>query len=126
MSTTPKIQPSLWFGGNAKEAADFYVSIFPNSSINNVTHYTSAGQEHHKMETGSVMTVDFTLNGLRFIGINGPPMFKFNEAVSFTINCEDQAEVDHLWEKLQEGGGEGVQCGWGKIVVSTAVVRSPC
>ena len=113
MSAIPKIQPSLWFAGNAKEAAEFYTNIFPSSSVNNIETYTEAGQEHHQMAVGSVMVVDFTLNGQKFLAINGPPLFKFTEAVSFTINCDDQAEVDHYWEKLGEGGEPG-PCGWMK------------
>lgn len=112
MSVTPKIQPSLWFAGKAREAAEFYANIFPNSKINHVEKYTAAGQEHHKMEVGSDMVVDFTLNGQRFMGINGPDIFHFSEAISFTINCEDQTEVNHYWEKLTADGGKGVECGW--------------
>jgi predicted 3-demethylubiquinone-9 3-methyltransferase (glyoxalase superfamily) len=111
MSAVSKIQPSLWFAGNAKEAVDFYTSIFPSSSIKGVETYTSAGQEHHQMEVGSVMSVEFNLNGIDFIAINGPPIFHFSEAVSFTINCEDQKEVDYYWNTLGEGGKPS-QCGW--------------
>jgi predicted 3-demethylubiquinone-9 3-methyltransferase (glyoxalase superfamily) len=113
MSAIPKIQPSLWFGGNAEEAVQFYTSIFPSSSINNIETYTEAGQDQHQMPVGSVMVVDFTLNGQKFLAINGPPIFKFSEAVSFTINCDDQAEVDFYWEKLGDKG-EGGPCGWMK------------
>ena len=112
MSVAPKIQPSLWFGGNAREAAEFYTSIFPSSKINRIETYTSAGQEHHQMEVGSDMVVDFTLNGMGFIAINGPPVFKFTEAISFTVNCEDQAEIDYYWEKLGADGGKPAECGW--------------
>jgi predicted 3-demethylubiquinone-9 3-methyltransferase (glyoxalase superfamily) len=101
------ITPNLWFDTEAEEAANFYVSIFPNSRIVSRAHYTEAGPG----EPGTVMTVEFELNGSRFIGINGGPQFKFDEAVSFQIDCEDQDEVDHYWEKLTEGGEE-VQCGW--------------
>jgi predicted 3-demethylubiquinone-9 3-methyltransferase (glyoxalase superfamily) len=102
-----KITPNLWFDGEAEEAAQFYVSVFENSRIVDVSHYTEAGPG----EPGSVMVVEFELDGHRFIGINGGPQFKFDEAVSFQINCEDQDEVDYYWEKLTEGGEES-QCGW--------------
>ena len=102
-----KITPNLWFDTEAEEAADFYVSVFKNSRVVNKTHYT----ENAPREAGMVMTVDFELDGERFTGINGGDNFKFDEAISFLINCEDQAEVDYFWEKLTEGGEE-VQCGW--------------
>ena len=102
-----KITPNLWFDTEAEEAAEFYCSVFENSRIVNVTRYTEAGPR----DAGMVMTVDFELDGQRFTGINGGPEFKFNEAVSLLINCEDQDEVDYFWEKLTEGGAE-VQCGW--------------
>lgn len=104
-----KISPCLWFDGNAEEAARLYTSLFPNSRIGKVTRSpadTPSGPE------GSVLTVDFTLAGQRFIGLNGGPDFKFNEAVSFSIDCEDQAEVDRYWEALIAGGGEPSVCGW--------------
>jgi predicted 3-demethylubiquinone-9 3-methyltransferase (glyoxalase superfamily) len=102
-----KITPNLWFDTEAEEAAEFYVSVFKDSRIVSETHYTEAGPR----EAGMVMTVDFELNGLRFTGINGGPDFKFDEAVSFLISCEDQDEVDYYWEKLSDGGSEG-PCGW--------------
>ena len=102
-----KITPNLWFDTEAEEAAEFYCSVFKDSRIVNVSHYTEAGPR----EAGMVLTVDFELNGQRFTGINGGPEFKFDEAVSFLINCEDQDEVDYFWEKLTEGGQES-QCGW--------------
>ena len=102
-----KITPSLWFDTEAQEAAEFYTSIFEDSRIVNTARYSEAGPR----ETGSVMTVEWELNGQRFIGINGGPQFKFDEAVSFTITCKDQDEVDHYWEKLTAGGEES-QCGW--------------
>ena len=104
----PTITPNLWFDTEAHEAAEFYCSIFPNSRITNVSHYTEAGPR----EAGMVLTVDFELDGQRFTGINGGPEFEFDEAVSFLINCRDQAEVDHYWDKLLEGGGRESQCGW--------------
>ncbi len=102
-----KIIPNLWFDTEAEEAAGFYVSVFKNSRIVNVTHYTEAGPR----EAGSVMTVEFELDGQRFIGINGGPQFNFDEAISFEIECETQEEIDYYWERLTEGGEES-QCGW--------------
>jgi predicted 3-demethylubiquinone-9 3-methyltransferase (glyoxalase superfamily) len=103
----PKIIPNLWFDTEAEEAAEFYLSVFKNSRIVNVTHYTEAGPR----EPGTVMTVEFELDGQRFVGINGGPQFKFDEAVSFQITCETQDEIDYYWEALSEGGEEG-PCGW--------------
>ena len=102
-----KITPNLWFDTEAEEAAGFYTSVFKDSRIVNVTHYTEAAPR----EAGTVMTVEFELNGQRFVGINGGPEFTFDEAVSFQINCEAQDEVDYYWERLSEGGEEG-PCGW--------------
>ena len=103
-----RFTPNLWFDGNAEEAAEFYCSVFPNSKIVGKSHYT----ESSPGETGTVMTVDFELDGHRFTGINGGPQFKFSEAISFLVNCVDQAEVDYYWDKLVEGGGETGPCGW--------------
>ena len=102
-----RITPNLWFDTEAEEAAGFYVSVFENSRIVNVTHYTEAGPR----VAGMVMTVDFELDGQRLVGINGGPEFTFDEAVSLQINCETQDEVDYYWERLSEGGEEG-PCGW--------------
>jgi predicted 3-demethylubiquinone-9 3-methyltransferase (glyoxalase superfamily) len=102
-----KIVPNLWFDTEAEEAAAFYISVFDNSRIVNVAHYTDAGPR----EAGMVMTVEFELDGQRFVGINGGPEFKFDEAVSFQITCETQDEIDYYWEKLSDGGEEG-PCGW--------------
>jgi predicted 3-demethylubiquinone-9 3-methyltransferase (glyoxalase superfamily) len=102
-----KITPFLWFDGQAEEAAQFYSSIFPNSKIVNVTRFGDSGPG----PKGSAMTVEFQLDGQTFIGLNGGPHFKFTEAISFLVNCDDQAEVDRYWTKLTEGGAE-VQCGW--------------
>ena len=102
-----KIVPNLWFDTEAEEAASFYTSVFKNSRIVNVTHYPEGAPR----EAGMVMTVEWELNGQRFVGINGGPDFKFDEAVSFQITCEDQDEVDYYWERLSEGGSEG-PCGW--------------
>lgn len=107
MAAKPKISPNLWFDTEAEQAAEFYISVFDNSRIVNVTHYT----EGSPREAGMVMTVEFELGGQRFVGINGGPQFHFDEAVSLEISCQDQAEVDYFWEKLSEGGEEG-QCGW--------------
>ena len=102
-----KITPNLWFDTEAEEAADFYTSVFKNSRVVNVTHYTDAGPR----QAGMVMTVEFELDGQRFVGINGGPEFTFDEAVSFEIHCETQDEVDYYWERLTDGGEES-QCGW--------------
>ena len=103
-----KVIPNLWFDTEAEEAADFYVSVFKkNSRVVNKMHYNEAGPR----EAGTVMTVEFELDGQRFVGINGGDQFKFSEAVSFQINCEDQDEVDYYWERLSDGGEEG-PCGW--------------
>jgi predicted 3-demethylubiquinone-9 3-methyltransferase (glyoxalase superfamily) len=102
-----KIVPNLWFDTESEEAANFYVSVFDNSRIVNVTHYTEAGPR----PAGTVMTVEFELEGQRFVAIDGGPEFKFDEAVSFAIECEDQKEIDYYWERLGEGGEEG-PCGW--------------
>ncbi len=102
-----KIVPNLWFDTEAEEAAAFYTKIFEDSRIVNVTHYTEAGPR----PAGEVMTVEFELQGQRFVAINGGPEFKFDEAVSFAIECEDQKEIDYYWERLGEGGEEG-PCGW--------------
>jgi predicted 3-demethylubiquinone-9 3-methyltransferase (glyoxalase superfamily) len=106
-----KITPHLWFDKEAEEAANFYVSIFKNSKIVNVSRYGEAGQEVHGQAPGTAMTVEFELNGQRFLALNAGPVFKFNEAISFLIDCEDQAEVDYYWEKLS-AVPESEQCGW--------------
>ncbi|KUO15070.1 VOC family protein [Streptomyces dysideae] len=98
----------LWFDDQAEEAAHYYVSIFKNSSLGKVAHYT----EGSPRPAGSVMTVEFTANGQRFLGLNGGPEFTFNEAISFMIACADQEEVDYYWTRLTEGGGEPGPCGW--------------
>jgi predicted 3-demethylubiquinone-9 3-methyltransferase (glyoxalase superfamily) len=101
------ISPFLWFDTQAEEAASFYVSLFPNSRILNTSRYSDAGPG----PAGSVMVVEFELNGQRFMALNGGPHFSFNEAVSFSIDCDTQDEVDHYWTKLTDGGQE-LQCGW--------------
>ncbi len=110
-----KINPCLWFDYNAEEAVNCYVSIFKNSKILGVSRYGKAGKEIHGRPAGSVMTVAFELDGQRFTALNGGPHFKFNEAVSFQVNCETQEEVDYYWEQLSQGGDEKAQqCGWVK------------
>lgn len=103
----PSIVPNLWFDTEAEQAAEFYTSIFPSSRVVSTTRYTEAGPG----EPGTVVTVEWELDGQRFVGINGGPRFPFTEAVSFQIDCKDQAEVDYYWERLTDGGEE-VQCGW--------------
>ena len=103
----PSITPCLWFDNNLEEAAQFYTSIFPNSSIEKFSRYTEAGPG----TPGEVVYGTFVLDGHRFLGINGGPAFQFSEAVSFMVNCKDQAEVDYYWERLLDGGVES-QCGW--------------
>ncbi|MDX6531028.1 MAG: hypothetical protein QOH41_3318 [Blastocatellia bacterium] len=105
------ITPFLWFDNQAEEAANFYVSVFENSKILSGTRYGDSGAEAAGRPKGSVMTVEFELDGQKFVGLNGGPHFKFTEAVSFVVNCETQEEVDYFWEKLSAGGTE-VQCGW--------------
>lgn len=108
-----KIIPCLWFDHQAEEAANFYTSIFKNSKIGNISRYGKEGYEIHKREAGTVLTIDFELEGQRFTGLNGGPVFKFNEAISFVVQCNTQKEVDYYWEKLSEGGDEKAQqCGW--------------
>ncbi len=106
-----KITPCLWFDGQAEEAAKFYISIFKNGSIEKISYYGKEGFEIHHRPAGSVMTVIFELNGQKYMALNGGPEFKFNESVSFIVNCESQKEVDYFWEKLSTGGEEG-PCGW--------------
>ncbi|CAA9481047.1 MAG: 3-demethylubiquinone-9 3-methyltransferase [uncultured Solirubrobacteraceae bacterium] len=101
------IVPNLWFDTEAEEAAAFYTSVFENSRIVNVARYTEAGPR----PAGTVMTVEFELDGQRFVGINGGTQFKFSEAVSFMVECETQEEIDYFWERLTDGGEEG-PCGW--------------
>ncbi|MEY2561590.1 MAG: hypothetical protein QOG51_2005 [Verrucomicrobiota bacterium] len=104
-----RITPFLWFDNQAEEAANFYVSVFKNSKVKQITHYTGEEPADRK---GQVMTVSFELNGEEFTALNGGPQFKFTEAVSFVINCETQEEIDYYWGKLTDDGGEEVQCGW--------------
>jgi predicted 3-demethylubiquinone-9 3-methyltransferase (glyoxalase superfamily) len=104
-----KITPCLWFDMEGEDAADLYTSVFPNSKIDRVTRYGSAGPR----DAGSVMTVEFELDGQPFVALNGGPDFTFSEAISFQVDCKDQDEVDYYWKALSEGGDEG-PCGWVK------------
>ena len=119
-----KIIPFLWFDNNAEEAAKFYTSIFKNSKIMDIDYYGESAAEVSGRPKGTVMTVTFELEGQRFMALNGGPIFKFSPAISFFVNCQTQEEVDDLWEKLSEGGGEKEQCGWlkGKFGVSWQIV----
>jgi predicted 3-demethylubiquinone-9 3-methyltransferase (glyoxalase superfamily) len=108
-----KITPFLWFNNEAEEAADFYTSIFKNSKVLQVARYGESGSQAAGQVKGSVMTVAFQIEGQNFTAINGGPVFKFTEAVSFVVNCETQEEIDYYWEKLSEGGDpRSQQCGW--------------
>ena len=103
-----KVTPFLWFDGDAEAAATLYVSLFPNSRITSVSRYSA----NTPGEPGAVMTVAFELDGAAWTALNGGPMYRFTEAVSFSISCDSQAEVDHYWDGLLAGGGEPGQCGW--------------
>lgn len=103
----PRIVPNLWFDTESKDAAEFYVSVFPNSEIKSVSYYNEAGPR----PAGMVLTVNFTLDGQEYTALNGGPEYTFNEAVSLLVDCEDQEEIDYYWSKLSEGGEEG-PCGW--------------
>jgi len=107
-----KITPFLWFNDNAEEAAKFYTAIFKKSKIGTIARYDKAGEKVSGQPAGSVMTVDFQIEGQDFIALNGGPLFKFNESISFVVNCKTQKEVDYYWKKLTAGGGKEVQCGW--------------
>lgn len=122
-----KITPNLWFANEAEEAVKFYTSIFKNSKIGKTTYYGKEGYEVHGMPEGSILTIEFELEGQKFLALNGGPVFKFNESVSFIIDCKDQAEVDYFWERLGEGGDpKSMQCGWlkDKFGLSWQVVPS--
>ena len=106
-----KITPCLWFDSEAEEAAKLYTSIFANSRIKSTSRYTEAGRDKHGREPGSVMVVEFELDGQTFTAFNGGPLFKFSEAVSFAVMCDTQEEIDYFWTRLSEGGRES-QCGW--------------
>jgi predicted 3-demethylubiquinone-9 3-methyltransferase (glyoxalase superfamily) len=112
MASIHKIAPCLWFDTQAEEAAKLYVSIFEDSGIDHIARYGKEGFEIHGRPEGSVMTVAFRLRGQEFTALNGGPQFKFSEAISFQVYCDNQAEVDHFWSKLTEGGGSEGPCGW--------------
>ena len=113
MQTTQRITPCLWFDGQAEEAAKLYTSVFKNSRITQVSHYGEAGREIHGQTPGTVLTVAFELDGQSFTALNGGPIFKFTEAISLQVTCRTQAEVDHYWNALAQGGDEKAQqCGW--------------
>jgi predicted 3-demethylubiquinone-9 3-methyltransferase (glyoxalase superfamily) len=107
-----QITPCLWFDSQAEDAAKFYVSLFKNSGIDMVSRYGKEGFEIHGQKEGTAMTVAFHINGQFYTALNGGPIFKFNEAVSFQVYCDTQEEIDHYWNKLTENGGIGGQCGW--------------
>ena len=126
---TNKIVSCLWFDTQAEEAAKFYVSVFKNSKMGQVTRYGKEGFEIHGRQAGSVMTADFELEGAKFVALNGGPHFNFTEAVSFQVHCETQDEIDYFWNTLSQGGSEG-PCGWLKDkfglswqVVPTALIE---
>jgi predicted 3-demethylubiquinone-9 3-methyltransferase (glyoxalase superfamily) len=113
MPSITRITPCLWFDRQAEEAVALYASVFPDSRILQVARYGEAGHELHGMPAGSVMTISFELAGHGFIALNGGPHFRFNEAISFEILCQTQAEIDHYWTRLTEGGDvQAQQCGW--------------
>jgi predicted 3-demethylubiquinone-9 3-methyltransferase (glyoxalase superfamily) len=125
-----KIVPCLWFDKEAEAAAKFYVEVFKNSRILSTTRYIKEGFEIHGGQAGSVMTVEFELEGQKFLGLNGGPQFKFSEAISFQVFCETQAEIDYFWNKLTADGGQESHCGWLKDkfglswqVVPTALIE---
>jgi predicted 3-demethylubiquinone-9 3-methyltransferase (glyoxalase superfamily) len=115
----------LWFDSQAEEAARYYTSIFENSKINSTSYYGKEGFEIHGQKEGTVLTVEFQINGQSFTALNGGPLFKFNESISFQIYCETQEEIDNYWSKLTEGGEEG-QCGWlkDKFGISWQIIPS--
>jgi predicted 3-demethylubiquinone-9 3-methyltransferase (glyoxalase superfamily) len=106
-----EITSCLWYDSEAEEAANFYMSVFEDAKIGNITRYGEEGHDIHGREAGSVMTVEFEIAGRKFVAINGGPIFKFDEAISFQIHCDTQEEIDYFWSKLSEGGEESV-CGW--------------
>jgi predicted 3-demethylubiquinone-9 3-methyltransferase (glyoxalase superfamily) len=121
-----KITPNLWFSGNAEEAVNYYLSVFKDARIGRTSRYGKFGEEHGMTE-GTVMTIEFTIEGQEFLALNGGPYFQFNEAVSFIVNCDTQEEIDYYWEKLTAGGDEKSRiCGWLKdqFGVSWQVVPS--
>ena len=125
MATIQKITPNLWFDTNAEEAVNFYLGIFKNSGIKRMSRYGKEGFEIHGMKEGTILTIQFELEGQEFTALNGGPVFKFNEAISFIVNCRNQKEIDYYWQKLGQGGDvKAQQCGWlkDKFGVSWQVV----
>ena len=121
-----KITPCLWYDGDAKAAADFYASVFKDSEIGRTSKYDEESSKGSGQPEGSAMVVEFEIAGQKFLGLNGGPHFKFSEAISFMIDCKDQAEVDYFWSRLTADGGEESQCGWlkDKFGLSWQVVPS--
>ena len=107
-----KITPFLWFDNQAEEAAKFYTTIFKNSKIGKILRYDEAAAKAAGGPVGSVLTIEFEIEGQKFTALNGGPQFKFNESVSFVVNCETQEEVDYFWQKLTADGGQESECGW--------------
>ena len=107
-----KIVPCLWFNSQAEEAVQFYAATFKNTKIGKVTRYDEASAKESGQPVGSVLTIELQIEGQDFLALNGGPLFKFTEAISFIVNCKDQAEVDHFWNALTGNGGQEVQCGW--------------
>jgi predicted 3-demethylubiquinone-9 3-methyltransferase (glyoxalase superfamily) len=113
MINVQKIVPNLWFDSRAEEAVKYYLGIFKNSKMGRITHYTKDGYEVHHKPEGTVLTIEFEIEGQRFVALNGGPEFRFSEAVSFIIQCETQNEIDYYWDRLSEGGDPNAQqCGW--------------
>ena len=119
-----KITPFLWFDDQAEDAVNLYTSIFKNSKLGRIFRYTKETAEKTGRPVGSVLTIEFEIEGQKFVALNGGPLFKFNESISFVVNCETQEEVDYFWEKLTAAGGEESACGWlkDKFGVSWQVV----
>lgn len=109
---TDKIVPCLWFDNQAEEAAIFYTSVFKNSKIESISYYGKEGFDIHHQKEGTVMVVEFQINGQFFTALNGGPIFKFNESISLQVFCDNQAEIDYYWDKLTSDGGEESECGW--------------
>src|SRR5207247_9843476 len=107
-----KITPFLWFAHQAEEAVTFYTSIFKNSKIGRILRYSEEAAKASGQRPGSVLTIEFEIEGQKFVALNGGPQFKFNESISFVVNCKTQEEVDYFWEKLTAGGGQESECGW--------------
>jgi len=126
MSATQKMTICLWFDKQAEEAANFYTSIFKNSSIGSISRYGKEGFEFHGMPEGTALVVSFKLNDMNFSALNGGPQFKFNESISIVVSCDTQDEIDHYWNSLTADGGQESQCGWlkDKYGVSWQIIPS--